>query len=87
MSDTTSRLVSREDLERAIDRLSTQMERGLGAISDQLATLNGRTRVIEDRSSVAESRLSLLERVVYSGIGLILTAVSLGLLSTVLRRP
>lgn len=78
--------VHHEEFNRVLDGVFRAEQRMTERIDDGFEKVNGRLSKVEARSDVVDNRLNLVERVMFAGVGLALTAVVLAILDAVIRR-
>ena len=79
-------VVQHEEFNRVLEGISRAEARMTERIDGGFDKINGRVRAVEERSVVMDSRLGLVERVMFAGVGLALTAIVLAILDMVVRR-
>ena len=78
--------IHRDEFDRVLEGVFRAETRLTARIDDGFEKVNGRLRTVESRSDVMESRMNMVERVIYAGVGLALTAVALAILDAVIKR-
>jgi len=78
--------ILRDEFNRVLDGVSRSEARLTERIDSGFENMNGRVRTVEARAELLHSRVGLIERVVFAGIGLFLSAVLLALINLVERR-
>lgn len=78
--------ILRDEFDRVLDGVLRAETRMTGLIDSGFEKINGRVRKVESGHEVMESRLSLIERVMFAGVGLALAAIALALINIVVRR-
>ncbi len=77
--------ILREEFDRVLDGITRAEARMTQRIDEGFNSINGRVRKIESRADVMESRLGLVERVLFAAIGLALATVALAIINSVVR--
>ena len=80
------RTVDRNEIIHLVESLGERIDRGMDRIVSRLDLINGKVGKHETQIAIQADHISILRKVVYSAVGIILTSVLIALLSEVIMR-